>query len=327
MTGVFEKRIELGDALPLNVLGQNDQNLRKVQDAFDATIAYRNGEVIIKGRKDEVINAHDVLFEMVRMAKEGRAVGLQDVDYATRMIKGNRKEELISFKRGHSFLAALKKPVEPKTVGQKRYLDAIVANDIVVAIGPAGTGKTYLAVAAAVAALRRREVDRILLVRPAVEAGESLGFLPGDYEEKVSPYLRPLYDALREMMDPEQVQRLVEIGTIEVVPLAYMRGRTMNHAFVILDEAQNTTVGQMKMFLTRLGFDSKAVITGDITQIDLMDKQSSGLVEAQDILMGIKGIKFIYLTQDDVVRHHLVREIIKAFDKYAERMKELGKRA
>jgi phosphate starvation-inducible PhoH-like protein len=240
------------------------------------------------------------------------------------MVGSDRAEELSQFYDAEKPLSGLKKPVQARTVGQESYVEAMLNNDIVVSIGPAGTGKTYLAVAMAVSALRQKEVERIALVRPAVEAGESLGYLPGDYQEKIAPYLRPLYDALRDMMDPERVKRLIEIGTIEVIPLAYMRGRTLNDAFVILDEAQNSTMPQMKMFLTRLGFNSRAVITGDITQIDLANSEMSGLVRIQEILAGIDGIAFSYLTESDVVRHRLVREIVKAFDRYARAKESAG---
>ncbi|HEX9912505.1 MAG TPA: PhoH family protein, partial [candidate division Zixibacteria bacterium] len=209
-----------------------------------------------------------------------------------------------------------KESIQPRTVGQRDYVRAMDQYDIVFSIGPAGTGKTYLAVAKAVAALKNKQVIRLVLVRPAVEAGESLGFLPGDIRAKVDPYLRPVYDALHDMLSAEKIRKLMELGIIEIVPLAFMRGRTLNSAYVILDEAQNTTVAQMKMFLTRLGVNSKAVITGDITQIDLEDKKASGLVQIQKILAGIKGIEFIYLTERDVVRHKLVQDIIKAYDRY-----------
>jgi len=254
---------------------------------------------------------------MAALVRRGRTVRREDALYIVRMVKENKLDELSSLYSGAARLSGLKRPVEPKTVGQKEYVEAMEQNDIVVSIGPAGTGKTYLAVAMAVAALRLKTVERIVLVRPAVEAGESLGYLPGDYQEKIAPYLRPLYDALRDMMDPERVKRLTEIGTIEVIPLAYMRGRTLNDAFVILDEAQNSTMPQMKMFLTRLGFNSRAVITGDITQIDLANREMSGLVRVQDILADIDGIEFVYLGENDVVRHRLVREIVKAFERFA----------
>jgi len=232
------------------------------------------------------------------------------------MVRENNTEKLSTLHEGRGEYPDLKKMIRAKTVGQQEYVQAMHAYDIVFSIGPAGTGKTYLAMAHAATSLRRRDVDRILLVRPAVEAGESLGFLPGAYEEKVGPYLRPLYDALFEMVPADKIRKFLEMGVIEVAPLAYMRGRTLNNSFVILDEAQNTTLAQMKMFLTRLGFNSKAVITGDITQIDLLHKEDSGLVQIQSILKLIDGIRFIYLTEKDVVRHRLVQEIIKAFDRF-----------
>jgi phosphate starvation-inducible PhoH-like protein len=214
-----------------------------------------------------------------------------------------------------------KESIKPRTIGQKNYIRAIEGYDIVFSIGPAGTGKTYLGVAMAVSALKQKMVGRVILVRPAVEAGESLGFLPGDIRAKVDPYLRPVYDALHDMLSAEKIRKLMEMGIIEIVPLAFMRGRTLNNSFVILDEAQNTTVAQMKMFLTRLGVNSKAVITGDITQIDLEDKKASGLVQIQKILEGVEGIEFIYLTEKDVVRHPLVQEIIKAYQRYEDHLK------
>jgi phosphate starvation-inducible PhoH-like protein len=213
-----------------------------------------------------------------------------------------------------------KERIKPRTIGQRNYTDAIQSYDIVFSIGPAGTGKTYLAVAMAVSALKKKRVSRVILVRPAVEAGESLGFLPGDIRAKVDPYLRPVYDALHDMLSSEKIRKLMEVGVIEIVPLAFMRGRTLNNSFVILDEAQNTTVAQMKMFLTRLGENSKAVVTGDVTQIDLDDKKASGLVQIQKILQGVKDIEFVYLTEKDVVRHRLVQEIIKAYEKYENRL-------
>jgi phosphate starvation-inducible PhoH-like protein len=313
-----KRKISVQDIDSVHLYGRNDANLRALQDGFDARITARDGEIRIEGEAENVRRIEAVIGEMAEMVRRGRTVRVEDVGYAIAMVKSGKTEELSKFYSGGARLDGLKKPVEPKTAGQEKYVEAMEKYDIVVSIGPAGTGKTYLAVAMAVAALRRKEVERIVLVRPAVEAGESLGYLPGDYQEKIAPYLRPLYDALREMMDPEKVKRLTEIGTIEVIPLAYMRGRTLNDAFVILDEAQNSTMPQMKMFLTRLGFNSRAVITGDITQIDLANKEMSGLVRIQDILANIDGIKFSYLTENDVVRHRLVREIIKAFERYTE---------
>ncbi len=311
-----KRRVSVADVDSVHLYGRNDANIRLLQDSFDASVTARGGEVIIEGARRDVEQIETILLEMAKLVRRGRSVRRADVEYAMGMVGADRADELSRFYDGEKPLSGLKKPVEPRTVGQKSYVEAMLANDIVVSIGPAGTGKTYLAVAMAVSALRKKEVERIALVRPAVEAGESLGYLPGDYQEKIAPYLRPLYDALRDMMDPERVKRLIDNGTIEVIPLAYMRGRTLNDAFVILDEAQNSTMPQMQMFLTRLGFNSRAVITGDITQIDLANREMSGLVRIQDILSGIDGIAFSYLTESDVVRHRLVREIVKAFDRY-----------
>ena len=313
----MKRKISVEDIDSVHLYGRRDANLRLLRESFDARITARGGEITIEGSDEEVEQIASVVSEMANLVRRGRTVRREDVSYAIRMVSEDRGEELSRLYAGGVRLTGLKKPVEPKTVGQKGYVEAMEANDIVVSIGPAGTGKTYLAVAMAVAALRSKQVERIVLVRPAVEAGESLGYLPGDYHEKIAPYLRPLYDALRDMMDPERVKRLTEIGTLEVIPLAYMRGRTLNDAFVILDEAQNSTMPQMKMFLTRLGFNSRAVITGDITQIDLANKEMSGLVRIQDVLAEIDGIEFVYLTESDVVRHRLVREIVKAFERFA----------
>jgi len=318
----LKRKISVGDIDSVHLYGRNDVNLRLIQDTFEATVTARGGEISIVGEDDEVREIETVLSELANLVRRGRTVRREDVEYAVGMVRSDRAEELSRFYSGGKRLAGLKKPVEPKTVGQKKYVETMQAHDIVVSIGPAGTGKTYLAVAMAVAALRLKEIERIVLVRPAVEAGESLGYLPGDYQEKIAPYLRPLYDALRDVMDYEKVKRLTEIGTIEVIPLAYMRGRTLNDAFVILDEAQNSTMPQMKMFLTRLGFNSRAVITGDITQIDLANPSMSGLVRIQEILDDIRGIEFVYLSETDVVRHRLVREIIKAFERYAKTREE-----
>ncbi len=313
----MKRKVSVEDIDSVHLYGRNDVNLRLIHDSFDVKVTARDGEISIVGDDDQVEKVEKVLTEMANLVRKGRTVGREDVSYAIRMVQSDHAEELAQFYADGARLKGLKKLVEPKTVGQKKYVDTMLKHDIVVAIGPAGTGKTYLAVAMAVAALRQKDVERIVLVRPAVEAGESLGYLPGDYQEKIAPYLRPLYDALRDMMDPERVKKLTEIGTIEVIPLAYMRGRTLNDAFVILDEAQNSTLPQMKMFLTRLGFNSRAVVTGDITQIDLTSKKKSGLVRIQEILVDIKGIEFVYLNESDVVRHRLVREVIKAFERYA----------
>jgi len=312
-----KRKVSVEDIDSVHLYGRKDVNLRLIHDSFDVKVTARDGEISIVGDDDEVEKVEKILTEMANLVRKGRTVRREDVSYAIRMVQADHAEELAQFYADGARLKGLKRLVEPKTVGQKKYVDTMMKHDIVVSIGPAGTGKTYLAVAMAVAALRQKDVERIVLVRPAVEAGESLGYLPGDYQEKIAPYLRPLYDALRDMMDPERVKRLTEIGTIEIIPLAYMRGRTLNDAFVILDEAQNSTLPQMKMFLTRLGFNSRAVVTGDVTQIDLTSKKMSGLVRIQEILTDIKGIEFVYLNESDVVRHRLVREVIKAFERYA----------
>jgi phosphate starvation-inducible PhoH-like protein len=270
----------------------------------------------VEGDGDQVDPVEHILSDLLTSAAKGIQVGESDVRYAISLLRGDKAEDLSAFHENRAEYHDLKKVIRAKTVGQQEYVKAMRAFDIVFAIGPAGTGKTYLAMAQAVSSLQRRDVDRILLVRPAVEAGESLGFLPGDFQEKVGPYLRPLYDALYEMMPAEKIRKRLEMGVIEVAPLAYMRGRTLNNSFVILDEAQNTTLDQMKMFLTRLGFSSKAVITGDVTQIDLSRKEDSGLVLIQSVLKNTEGINFIYLTGRDVVRHRLVQDIIRAFDQY-----------
>lgn len=250
------------------------------------------------------------------MLKAKYPVFSNDVDYAIRILSGNRGADLKKVFKDHVLISSNKKLIGPRTVNQKDYIDSIRRHDIVFGIGPAGTGKTYLAMAMAISALSKKEVNRVVLARPAVEAGERLGFLPGDLYEKVNPYLRPLYDALHDMMSYESASRMINQGAIEVAPLAFMRGRTLNDSFVILDEAQNATSEQMKMFLTRLGFSSKAVITGDVTQTDLPDGKISGLIEAVELLKGIEGIRFVYFTRDDVVRHPLVQEVIDAYDRW-----------
>jgi phosphate starvation-inducible PhoH-like protein len=325
MARTVTHRLSLEEVDPLLVLGYRDQNLRLLESRMAAKILVRDSTVTITGDRPQVEEAVRVLDRLLSLAKMGRAVDENDVLYAL-------GEDLLSEEEGRRetrfdgrAVRVEKGVIRPKSAGQARYVEAIKTYDLVFAIGPAGTGKTYLAVATAVEALRVRAVERILLVRPAVEAGENLGFLPGDFKEKVDPYLRPLYDALRDMMSYEKIKRLLELTVLEVAPLAYMRGRTLSRAFVILDEAQNTTVGQMKMFLTRLGLNSKAVVTGDITQIDLPDSKSSGLVQVQSILAGIEGIKFCSFTEVDVVRHRLVREIVKAFDEHAKKAEKRGK--
>lgn len=314
--------MSLADVDQVRLFGENDANLRRLREEFKVKIVARGEKLLIEGKPKRVEKVAAVIADLIDLVKRGDSVGRGDVRYAVSMrndsggdSSGEGKADKPSFEDRAEF-PGLRKIVRAKTMGQQQYVEAMRSCDIVFSIGPAGTGKTYLAMAQAVWSLRRKDIDRILLVRPAVEAGESLGFLPGDLEEKVGPYLRPLYDALYEMMPAEKIKKSLEMGVVEVAPLGYMRGRTLNNSFVILDEAQNTTLDQMKMFLTRLGFNSKAVITGDVTQIDLSRKEDSGLVLIQSILKNIKGIEFIYLSEHDVVRHRLVQEIIRAFDRH-----------
>jgi phosphate starvation-inducible PhoH-like protein len=277
--------------------------------------------VVVEGGPDEVVRAERVLEQLGALLRDGYRFGRGDVKTAAQLIAQNPNVELQEYFLKGSSRSAGRKQVAPKSVTQRRYLDAIDQFDIVFGVGPAGTGKTYLAMAQAVAYLLSKKVNRIILARPAVEAGEKLGFLPGDLQEKVNPYLRPLYDALYDMLDGERVERLLERGVIEIAPIAFMRGRTLNDAFVILDEAQNTTSEQMKMFLTRLGFGSKAVVTGDVTQIDLPAGRTSGLVESLKVIKGIDGISTIYFDERDVVRHSLVQQIVKAYEAYSSQAK------
>jgi phosphate starvation-inducible PhoH-like protein len=317
------KKITLGDnSFAMELFGKGGDNLKRFEKKLGVEIDSRGTHVTIQGAPDKTALAERLITELYAMVEGGFTLTPQDVDYAVRMVLTDNNVRLKDVFMDTVALSYRKRSITPKSIAQKNYLDAIASHDIVFGIGPAGTGKTYLAMAAAVAALSEKEVDRIILVRPAVEAGEKLGFLPGDLMAKVDPYLRPLYDALHDMMDFERVEKLIERGTIEVAPLAFMRGRTLNDSFVIMDEAQNTTRDQMKMFLTRLGYSSKAVITGDITQIDLPLAKSSGLVEARNILGEVEGIEFVEFTDADVVRHPLVRKIIKAFEK-AEKNKEV----
>ncbi|HJP66193.1 MAG TPA: PhoH family protein [Actinomycetota bacterium] len=299
------------------LLGQRDELLRLVESAFASHILVRGNEITITGDEQEAETVAQLFEELLTLLGQGQTLTTESVGKTIDMIKEDevRPSQVL----GDVILTTRGRTLAPKTVGQKQYVDAIRRNTVTFAIGPAGTGKTYLAVATAVKALTEREVTRIILTRPAVEAGERLGFLPGTLYEKIDPYLKPLYDALYEMMDAEAFQRLMERGTIEVAPLAYMRGRTLNDSFIILDEAQNTTPEQMQMFLTRLGFGSRAVVNGDVTQTDLQAGQRSGLVVVQDILEGIEGLAFIHLGSRDVVRHRIVQEIVEAYRAYGER--------
>jgi phosphate starvation-inducible PhoH-like protein len=293
-----------------------DKNLRLIENTYGVMLHARGNKIQIEGEEKSVAKVEHLIKQLASMLEQGIISHKDDVSSAIHAYASNPSAALKDIFQKAIPVSNRKRPVSPKNETQRRYIEAIKQYDIVFGIGPAGTGKTYLAMATAVSALLRREVSRIILVRPAVEAGEKLGFLPGDLYEKVNPYLRPLYDALYDMIETEKANKLVERGDIEIAPLAFMRGRTLNDSFIILDEAQNTTTEQMKMFLTRLGFNSKTVVTGDITQIDLPSGRNSGLIEVQKILEGIEGIRFLYFTNRDVVRHKLVQQIIKAYEKY-----------
>jgi len=302
-------------SLLLSLCGQGNANLRIIEAALQVKLNLRGDSITLVGDESAVYLGRRVLEELYSLIEKGYPLYSRDVSHAIEILSGNHRARLHDIFLDAVYVTAKKRVITPKTLAQKEYVDAIRGYDIVFGIGPAGTGKTYLAMAAAIAALNTEAVSRLILVRPAVEAGEKLGFLPGDLVEKVNPYLRPLYDALHDMVDFNRTSKWLERGIIEVAPLAFMRGRTLNDSFVVLDEAQNTTSEQMKMFLTRLGISSKAVITGDITQIDLPNGTRSGLVESTEILAGISGLKFVYFTDRDVIRHRLVQDIIKAYEK------------
>jgi phosphate starvation-inducible PhoH-like protein len=308
------------NTLLLNLCGERNANLKLIEEALQARLNLRGDRITLTGEESEVKLAQRLLEELYGLLSEGYPLYPSDVNHAIQILSGNFKARLRDIFLDSVYVTSKKRVITPKSLAQKEYIDAIRTYDIVFGIGPAGTGKTYLAMATAVAALNAGEITRVILVRPAVEAGEKLGFLPGDLVEKVNPYVRPLYDALHDMIDFEQTSTLLQRGVIEVAPLAFMRGRTLNDCFVILDEAQNTTPEQMKMFLTRLGISSKAVITGDITQIDLPNGTRSGLIETVEILTDVEGLKFVYFTDKDVIRHRLVQDIIKAYER-AERKK------
>ena len=297
------------------IFGAYDANLSLIEDRFHVKVFNRDGVVVISGDENGVNAAYSALGYLKKLALLGEELSSQKTEYVLNMVEDGEGDSLDEMEKGCVLITSRGKPIKAKTVGQKKYVDKIAKNTVVFGVGPAGTGKTFLAVAMAVAALRRKEVARIVLTRPAVEAGEKLGYLPGDLQTKIDPYLRPLYDALFEMMGAEGYGRNMEKGIIEIAPLAYMRGRTLDDSFIILDEAQNTTPEQMKMFLTRLGVSSKAIITGDITQTDLPNGKESGLVEALKILDGIDEIAIHHFTEKDVVRHRLVQKIIMAYDK------------
>lgn len=306
----------------ISVFGSFDENIRRIEETFGVTIVNRDTELKISGDPEDADKAARTLEGLLLLAAKGETIDEQRVRYLTTLVNEGNDEQVAQMAKDVVCITAKGKPIKAKTVGQQKYIKSIMKNTITIGVGPAGTGKTYLAVAAAVAAFRERTVNRIILTRPAVEAGERLGFLPGDLQNKVDPYLRPLYDALYDMLGPETFQKYQERGSIEVAPLAYMRGRTLDDSFIILDEAQNTTPEQMKMFLTRLGFGSKIVVTGDITQIDLPDGKKSGLVEVIKILKNLDDIKTVKFSEKDVVRHKLVQDIIKAYEKYEEAKKK-----
>jgi len=314
--GPVEMRVEIGDPSHMTPLfGQHDEHLKIVEAGTGARLSVSGSGIDVRGDEVSAELAARSLRQLCGLVESGYPLYPSDVEYAVRILSGDHGASLKEIFLDTVLISAHKRTIAPKSLAQKHYIDSIRRHDIVFGVGPAGTGKTYLAMAVAVAALVKGDVARIVLTRPAVEAGERLGFLPGDLAEKVNPYLRPLYDALNDMVDPDRARRYMERGTIEVAPLAFMRGRTLNDSFVILDEAQNTTREQMKMFLTRLGFGSKAVITGDVTQTDLPAGKASGLVEATEILHGIEGIRFVRFTERDVVRHRLVQAIITAYER------------
>ena len=303
------------NALLQNLCGERNGNLKLIEKSLQVKLSLRGDQITLFGEDSDVKLAKRVLEELYGLLGEGYPLYPSDVNHAIQILSGKFKARLKDIFLDAVYVTSKKRIITPKSLAQKEYIEAIRSYDIVFGIGPAGTGKTYLAMATAISALNGGEISRIILVRPAVEAGEKLGFLPGDLAEKVNPYLRPLYDALHDMIDFEQTSAMLQRGVIEVAPLAFMRGRTLNDCFVILDEAQNTTSEQMKMFLTRLGISSKAVITGDVTQIDLPNGTTSGLIETMEILAGIQGLKFVYFTDKDVIRHRLVQDIIKAYER------------
>lgn len=314
---VTTEQIELDPERELSFLaGDNLKNLKLIEDVFGVLISPRGSTVTLKGEAGDVMSAMGVVEQLRALHLKGYYMRPEDINHAVKGLRAGQDVSLEKLFKKSITVSHKKRPIVPKTQGQMEYLEAIAGHDIVFCIGPAGTGKTYLAMAMAINALITKQVSRVVLARPAVEAGEKLGFLPGDMYEKITPYLRPLYDALYDMMPVERANNLIEQGIIEIAPLAFMRGRTLNDSFIILDEAQNTTTEQMKMYITRLGFDSKTVITGDITQTDLPPGRTSGLVEAEKILAEIEGIKVVYFSDTDVVRHRLVKKIIKAYDKH-----------
>lgn len=321
-----ERTLQMDNNIILAVFGQFDVNIKKIERDLNVKIVNRGDDVKIVGEENNVHKAWSVLNSMVALARRGEEITEQNLNYFISSVGEADLQELEKVYNDLICLTVNGRPLRPKTMGQKKYIDLIKNNTVVFGIGPAGTGKTYLAMAMAITAFKNNEVNRIILTRPAIEAGEKLGFLPGDLQQKVDPYLRPLYDALYEIMGAETFLRNMEKGLIEVAPLAYMRGRTLDNAFIVLDEAQNTTPEQMKMFLTRIGYGSKAVITGDVTQVDLAEGKRSGLLESTKILTGVEGIGMITLTNKDVVRHPLVQKIILAYEKFEKNDKKRSER-
>ena len=306
----------------VSLFGSFDENIRLLENEFHVTVVNREEQLIISGEPEDTMLAEKAIEALLRLISKGENVGEQHVRYVIGLCRSGQSDRIDELTRDVICISAKGRPIKPKTIGQKDYIKTIQQKPVTIGVGPAGTGKTYLAVAAAVAAFREKEVSRIILTRPAVEAGERLGFLPGDLQSKVDPYLRPLYDALFDMLGAETYQKYLEKGNIEVAPLAYMRGRTLDDSFIILDEAQNTSREQMKMFLTRMGFGSKVVITGDVTQIDLPEGKPSGLKEAMKVLDGVEGVGICRLTQNDMVRHIMVQRIIEAYAKFEEKKKK-----
>ena len=313
----MEQRISI-DRLEqaVNIFGSFDENIRLLEKEFEVTVVNREGELRVEGEEENVALAARAVQALLTLSSRGEIIGEQNVRYVIGLVRSGQDERITELTGDVLCISAKGRPIKPKTIGQKEYIKSVLNNTITIGVGPAGTGKTYLAVAAAVQAFRDKQVNRIILTRPAVEAGERLGFLPGDLQSKVDPYLRPLYDALFDILGAETYQKYLERGNIEVAPLAYMRGRTLDDSFIILDEAQTTSREQMKMFLTRLGFGSKIVITGDVTQIDLPDGKASGLKEAMRVLRKVEGIGICELTNNDVVRHVMVQRIVKAYEDY-----------
>ncbi len=323
--GIIQKVVDIPLEHQKNVFGQFDANIKKIERTLKVTLIYRDGELKVIGPEHAIDRANRVFSTLLELATRGNLINEQNVDYALAMVMEHKEEQMLEMDQDTIARTIQGKPIKPKTLGQKRYIDMIRENMIVFGVGPAGTGKTYLGMAMAISAFKNNEVGRIILTRPAIEAGEKLGFLPGDLQSKVDPYLRPLYDALYQIMGAESFAHNMEKGLIEVAPLAYMRGRTLDNAYIILDEAQNTTPAQMKMFLTRIGFGSKVIITGDLTQKDLPFGQTSGLDVALKILKNVEGIGMAYFDKNDVVRHPLVQRIVQAYEAYESR--EAGKQS